>query len=72
MTGYILAGFGYEAGVAQSAGALQGVRLLVSFIPAIGSVAAMLLPLFYSLDDSRMKMIEADLKARRATAQPSA
>jgi GPH family glycoside/pentoside/hexuronide:cation symporter len=65
VTGYILAGFGYQAGAVQSAEALRGVRLLVSFIPAIGSVLAMLLPLFYSLDDKRMKQIESDLQARR-------
>jgi GPH family glycoside/pentoside/hexuronide:cation symporter len=66
VTGYILAGFGYQAGMVQTEEALRGVRLLVSFIPAVGSVLAMLLPLFYSLDDKRMKQIESDLQSRRA------
>jgi GPH family glycoside/pentoside/hexuronide:cation symporter len=65
MTGYILAGFGYEAGVPQTAGALTGVKLLVSFIPAVGSVIATFLPLLYSLTDTRMKTIEKELADRR-------
>jgi GPH family glycoside/pentoside/hexuronide:cation symporter len=65
VTGYILAGFGYQAGAAQNAETLTGLRMLVSFIPAIGSVAAALLPLLYSLDDHRMKRIEKELAERR-------
>lgn len=65
VTGFILAGFGYQAGVPQTAESLVGLRLLVSFIPAIGSLAATVLPLFYSLDEKRMKLIEIDLAARR-------
>ena len=69
---WVLSIFGYEAGVAQSVESIHGLRLLSSFIPAIGSVAAALLPLLYTLDDNRMKMIESDLQARRAPTQPSA
>ncbi len=66
VTGYILAGFGYQAGVPQGADALTGVKLLVTFIPAIGSVIAAILPLLYSLTDKRMKEIGAELAARRS------
>ena len=65
-TGYILAGFGYQAGVPQTADALTGVKLLVSFIPAVGSIIAAFLPLLYSLTDTRMKQIESELAVRRA------
>jgi GPH family glycoside/pentoside/hexuronide:cation symporter len=68
-TGFILASFGYQAGVPQNAETLTGLRLLVSFIPAIGSVLATLLPLLYTLDDKRMKVIEKELGARRKIAE---
>ena len=68
VTGLVLAGFGYEAGVPQGQDTLTGLRLLVSFIPAIGSIVATLLPLLYSLTDKRMKTIESELGARRAAA----
>jgi GPH family glycoside/pentoside/hexuronide:cation symporter len=70
VTGYILAGFGYQAGVPQTAETITGLKLLVSFIPAIGSVGAALLPLFYPLDDKRMKTIEQELAERRASGKP--
>jgi GPH family glycoside/pentoside/hexuronide:cation symporter len=66
VTGMILAGFGYQAGVAQSAISLTGLKLLVSFIPAVGSIIATFLPLLYSLDDKRMQKIEKELAERRA------
>jgi GPH family glycoside/pentoside/hexuronide:cation symporter len=69
VTGFILAGFGYEAGVPQGQDALTGLRLLVSFIPAVGSVIATFLPLLYSLTDKRMKAIEQELGERRKAAE---
>jgi GPH family glycoside/pentoside/hexuronide:cation symporter len=69
VTGFILAGFGYQAGIPQNAETLTGLKLLVSFIPAIGSVIATLLPLLYTLDDKRMKTIEKELGERRAIAE---
>jgi GPH family glycoside/pentoside/hexuronide:cation symporter len=69
VTGIILTAFGYQAGAAQSAGSLTGLKLLVSFIPAVGSVIATVLPLLYSLDDKKMKTIEKELAERRRTAE---
>jgi len=69
VTGIILTAFGYQAGAAQSAGSLTGLKLLVSFIPAVGSVIATVLPLLYSLDDKKMKVIEKELAGRRAAAE---
>ena len=66
-TGMILAGFGYQADMKQSPETLTGLKLLVSLIPAVGSVLATILPFFYSLDDNRMKQIEKELGERRAS-----
>jgi GPH family glycoside/pentoside/hexuronide:cation symporter len=70
-TGFILSSFGYKAGAVQNADTLTGLKLLVSFIPAIGSILATLLPLLYTLDDKRMKTIEKELGERRAVAEAS-
>jgi glycoside/pentoside/hexuronide:cation symporter, GPH family len=65
-TGLILAAFGYQAEIKQSPETLTGLKLLVSFIPAVGSILATILPFFYSLDEKRMKQIEKELTERRA------
>jgi GPH family glycoside/pentoside/hexuronide:cation symporter len=70
VTGTVLAAFGYQANMDQAPSALTGLRLLMSFIPAAGSVLAALLPLVYTLNDGRMKTIESDLEARRRGEQP--
>lgn len=70
VTGFVLAGFGYQANLDQAPSALTGLKLLMSFVPAVGSILAALLPLAYSLDDRRMKTIEADLAARQRGEQP--
>jgi glycoside/pentoside/hexuronide:cation symporter, GPH family len=67
VTGLILAGFGYQAGITQSSETLTGLKLLVSFIPAVGSVLAAILPFFYSLGEKRMKQIEQELAERRVS-----
>ena len=72
VTGLILSTFGYEAGKVQSAGSLTGLKLLVSFIPAAGSIIAAFLPLLYSLDDKRMQQIERELAERRANGETAA
>lgn len=69
VTGLLLASFGYQANMDQRPETIDGLRLMISFVPAIGSVAATILPLFYSLDDRRMKEIEADLNRRRQTGE---
>jgi glycoside/pentoside/hexuronide:cation symporter, GPH family len=69
VTGIILTAFGYQAGAVQSEGSITGLKLLVSFIPAVGSVIATVLPLLYSLDDVRMKTIEKELAERRVAAE---
>jgi GPH family glycoside/pentoside/hexuronide:cation symporter len=66
-TGWILAAFGYQAGSATPE-SLQGIRMLVSIIPAAASLLAAFLPIFYSLDDKRVEGIEAELAERRKAA----
>jgi GPH family glycoside/pentoside/hexuronide:cation symporter len=57
--------FGFVANVAQSATALNGIRMLMSIFPAIAGIIAVVLMVFYPLNNKMMIQIEQDLTARR-------
>ncbi len=65
VTGYLLTGFGYVAGVAQTAEANQGILLLVSLIPAVGFALVAFLFAGYGLNEEVCKTVREDLAARR-------
>ncbi len=69
LSGWLLAYFGFVANIDQSPETLQGIRLMMSFIPAIGSVIAVIAALFYPLDEAIMKKIEEDIKNRSSEQQ---
>ncbi len=64
LAGWLLAMFGFIANTQQTPDTLNGIRLMMSFIPAIGSIIATVAALFYELDDKTMEKIELDLLAR--------
>lgn len=66
MTGFLLAGFGYQANMVQSSDSIFGILLLMSFIPAGFCAAAAIVVGFYKLDDRFMERVERDLRTRRA------
>jgi glycoside/pentoside/hexuronide:cation symporter, GPH family len=66
--GWILGAYGFEAGVLQSEETMTGIRLLMSFFPAVFGIAGGLVMLFYPLNDKMMVTIEEDLTARRGEA----
>jgi GPH family glycoside/pentoside/hexuronide:cation symporter len=63
--GALLSAFGYEAGKEPSAETLDGLKLMMSWIPAIGAALATIAMLVYPLSDKKMAQIVADLEARR-------
>jgi GPH family glycoside/pentoside/hexuronide:cation symporter len=65
VAGWLLAAFGFEANVVQGESALTGIRMMMSVIPAIGSLLGGVLMVFYKLDDSFMNKIEEELSQRR-------
>ncbi|MFA5444139.1 MAG: MFS transporter [Bacteroidales bacterium] len=67
ITGWLLAAFGYDADLAvQSQSAIQGVRLMMSFLPAIGCVLAIIAIAMYPLGEKKVLEITAQLNERRA------
>jgi GPH family glycoside/pentoside/hexuronide:cation symporter len=61
----ILAGLGYQANMTQAPATLRGIVLLMSFIPAVLTIGAGVMMLFYRLDESQMRQIGADMVERR-------
>jgi glycoside/pentoside/hexuronide:cation symporter, GPH family len=66
--GWILGAYGFEAGIAQSEETMTGIRLLMSFFPAIFGIAGGAIMFLYPLNDKMMVTIEEDLTARRGEA----
>jgi len=71
LAGWMLAAYGFKANVAQSAETVKGIILMMSLIPAGGSICAAILMYFYKLDDKTMFEIEQELNERRALPTPA-
>jgi glycoside/pentoside/hexuronide:cation symporter, GPH family len=65
----VLAGYGYDGMNASSAeNALDGMKWLMSWIPAGFAFLAAVVMMFYPLNEARMNQIEKDLTSRRSAA----
>jgi GPH family glycoside/pentoside/hexuronide:cation symporter len=65
LTGWLLAYFGFVANVVQSQGAQDGIRFMMSVIPAAAGILTAIAVWFYTLDEPMMEKIEQDLSARK-------
>lgn len=63
--GWLLSYFGFRADEAQSPEVLNGIKALMSVIPLAAGALAIIVMLFYKLDEKKMKEIAAELQARR-------
>jgi len=69
LTGWLLALFGFQANVEQTASSLLGIRLMISVIAGIGALIAVAFLYFYKLDEDLMNNVEKELEAARAGEQ---
>ncbi len=68
LTGWLLAAFGYDQHAAVQTGeAILGVRLMMSWFPAISCVLAVVGMMFYPLSEKRVREISEELEIRRNT-----
>jgi GPH family glycoside/pentoside/hexuronide:cation symporter len=65
LTGWLLATYGFEANMAQSVETKTGIRMMLSFIPAIGALLSAIFIVFYKLSDTMMISITMELQQRR-------
>jgi GPH family glycoside/pentoside/hexuronide:cation symporter len=71
ISGWLLAGFGFEANIAQSDSSLLGIRLMISLIAAAGALLSAAVMFFYPLTEEFMENIEEELETARAEASAS-
>lgn len=62
-TGWLLALYGFQANVTQTASSLEGIRMMVSFLPALGATIAVIIIFFYPLHEQKMKEVSGALAA---------
>ena len=58
ISGWLLAGFGFEPNVDQSQEALLGIRLMISVIAGVGALASFLFMRLYKLDEAFLQKIK--------------
>lgn len=65
ITGWLLAYFGFQANVIQSEETIRGIRLFLSFLPAIGTVLSVVFISMYPLSEKKMEEIARNLEQKR-------
>ncbi len=65
-TGWLLAWFDYLPNAVQGARTVDGIMLMMSWIPAVGAAVAVAALWFYGLDEATVVQMGEELKARRA------
>jgi GPH family glycoside/pentoside/hexuronide:cation symporter len=67
-TGWLLGYFGFEANMVQAENTQDGIRLMLSILPAIGAALSALFMVFYPLSEDKLKPItEALIQKRKST-----
>jgi len=70
IAGLILATTGFVPNVVQNASVLSGLKSMMSVIPVIaGVIALIILVFFYKLDEPLMKKVKAELEERRKASE---
>lgn len=65
LTGWLLAAFGFKANVEQTAEARDGIRLMLSLLPAIGTLLSVVCIAFYPLTEKKMAEVYESLTSKR-------
>lgn len=65
ITGWLLAAFGFQANAVQNEETIQGIRMFLSLLPAVGTALSVAFIFFYPLTERRMESITAELEILR-------
>ena len=66
VAGMLLAYYGYQANTAQTAQTVEGLKLIMSWIPALGKVGVVAILWFYPLGKKQLDAMQPALKKARA------
>ncbi len=69
LAGWLLGYYGFKANVVQTAEAQTGIKMMLSFFPAIGTLLGAFFMLIYPLSEKKMMTISAELAVRRDAAK---
>jgi GPH family glycoside/pentoside/hexuronide:cation symporter len=67
LAGWLLGYYGFKANVVQASDTQTGIRMMLSFYPALGTLVGACFMFVYPLKESFMEKIEGELAARRAS-----
>lgn len=65
ITGWLLGFFGFQANVVQSEEAISGIKMFLSFLPAVGTILSVVFISMYPLTEKKMKDITTELECKR-------
>lgn len=65
ITGWLLGYFGFQANQVQSPETINGIKMFLSFLPAIGTILSVIFIYFYPLTENKLKEITNELNKRR-------
>lgn len=65
VTGWLLGFFGFQANTVQSEEAISGIKMFLSFLPAIGTILSVVFISMYPLTENKMKDITTELEHKR-------
>ncbi len=70
LTGWLLAYFGFQANQAQSPETINGIKMFMSFLPAVGTLLSVIFISLYPLSERKMAGIVHELQTKREKAGP--
>ena len=65
VTGWLLGFFGFQANAVQREEAISGIKMFLSFLPAIGTILSVVFISMYPLTENKMKDITTELEHKR-------
>ncbi len=68
MTAWMLAAFGFVANQAQNPETINGIKMFLSILPAVGTILSLVFIAFYPLSEKRMKQVAIELEQKRERA----
>ena len=68
LTGWMLALFGFQANSVQNAATINGIKMFLSILPAIGALLSSMFIFFYPLTEKKMKEVTLKLDQKRKQA----
>ena len=67
LTGWLLAAFGFQANAVQNAETIQGIRMFLSLLPAVGTTLSVICIACYPLTEKKMEEVTHELEKIRKT-----